>query len=303
MIVKPKLVSLLSNWYSGATLLTILLNAHSRIVSNGESMFFDDNDTRRYDCSCGKYIDECEFFAATTAPMRLPDGAGWDKRLFVQVPRFSRRPLLRSLLQSPRFECALRQQLINIVPAYRDVRERFLQAQLQFFADARRLSGAPIYLDGTKSIRRAQLFARDGRSELKILHLIRDGRGFCASYVKNKRPTPSWADAAEAWVSYITQVEQFARTFPSVPLLVVKYEDLCRSTPEVLRATCQFLDIPGESPGADMLQGAHILGNRMRRNFSGAIVEDTSWKEKLDQGTQAQLTSLMKPQLEQFGYL
>ena len=303
MIVKPKLVSLLSNWYSGATLLTILLNTQSQIVSNGESMFFDENDNRRYDCSCGKYIDECEFFEAATGPMRLPDGSGWDKRLFVHVPRFSRKPVLRSLVQSPRFECALRRKFIDIVPAYRNVRDRFLDAQLQFFANARRLSGASIYLDGTKSIRRAQLFARDDRCEMRALHLIRDGRGFCASYVKNMRPTPSWPDAAKTWVSYIAQVEHFSRAFPSVPLLTVKYEDLCRSTAEVLRATCQFLDLPYEQPGADMLKGAHILGNRMRRTFSGAIVEDTSWKEKLDEHAQTRLTSLMKPQLEQFGYL
>lgn len=303
MTAQPKLVSLLANWYSGATLLTILLNAHSQIVSNGESMFFDEDDNRRYDCSCGKYIDECEFFEAAAGSMRLPDTAGWDKRLFVQVPHFSRKPVLRSLVHSPRFECALRHNFINIVPAYRDIRNRFLEAQLQFFANARRISGAPIYLDGTKSIRRAQLFARDDRSEMRALHLIRDGRGFCASYVKNMRPAPSWSDAATAWVSYITQVEEFSKTFPSIPILLVRYEDLCRSTAEVMGAVCQFLEIPYEQPGADLLKGAHILGNRMRRTFSGAITEDTSWKERLDKSTQTQLMSLMKRQLRQFGYL
>lgn len=306
MIVKPKLVSLLANWYSGATLLTILLNAQSQIVSNGESMFFDEDDNRRYDCSCGKYIDECEFFEAAAGSMRLADATGWDKRLFVHVPRLSRKPLLRSLVHSPRFECALRHKFINVVPPYRDIRDRFLEAQLQFFANARRLSGASIYLDGTKSIRRAQLFARDARCDMRAVHLIRDGRGFCASYIKNMkhmRPIPTWSDAAKAWVSYIAQVERFSRAFPSVPVLLVKYEDLCRSTAEVIGIACQFLDIPYEQPGADMLRGAHILGNRMRRTFSGEIAEDTSWKQKLDRSTQRQLTSLMKRQLEQFGYL
>jgi len=303
MTAKPKLVSLLANWYSGATLLTILLNAHSEIVSNGESMFFDENDTRRYDCSCGKYIDECEFYETTTKHMRLPDAPGWDKQLFVQVPCFSRKPLFRSLLHSPRFESALRHELINIVRTYHRSRDRFLEAQLQFFANAREYSDASIYLDGTKSIRRAQLFARDDRCEMRVLHLVRDGRGFCASYVRNMRPVPTWSDAAKAWVGYVAQVDQFSRSFPSVPVLVVRYEDLCRSTTDVIRAVCRFLEVPYEEPGADMMKGAHILGNRMRRTFSGAIVEDTSWKEKLDNRTQMELTSLMKRQLEQFGYL
>lgn len=303
MSVKPKLVPLLANWYSGATLLTILLNAHSEIISNGESMLFDENDTRRYDCSCGKYVDECEFYGATTGAMRLPGGAGWDKQLFVQVPRFTHRPVLRTVLQSPRFESTLRHQLIGMTPTYRDIRERFLQAQLQFFASARRISGASIYLDGTKSIRRAQLFARDGRCEMRGLHLIRDGRGFCASYMKNMRPAPHWSDAAKAWLSYIDQVDRFSRAFPSVPILVVKYEDLCRSTAEVIGAICRFLDISYEEPAADMMKDAHILGNRMRRTFDGTVVEDTSWKEKLDSDIRTKLTSLMKRQLERFGYL
>ena len=303
MTVKPKLVSLLANWYSGATLLTILLNGHSQIVSNGETMFFDESDRRRYDCSCGKYIDECEFYEATTRHMRLSDAMGWDKRLFVQVPTFSRKRVLRSLLESPRFESALRHRVIDAVPLYRSARERFLEAQLQFFANARKFVGASIYLDGTKSIRRAQLFARDDRCDMKILHMIRDGRGFCVSYRKHIRPQPSWADAAKAWVSYIEQVDKFSRAFPSVRVLEVRYEDLCRSTAETMRSVCQFLDVPYEEPGANTMKDAHILGNRMRRNFSGAIVEDTAWKEKLNDATQLELTSLMKRQLERFGYL
>lgn len=299
---KPKLVSLLSNWYSGATLLTILLNAHSRIVSNGESMFFDENDDKRYDCSCGSYIDECAFFEATTRHMRPAGAAGWDKRLFVHVPCFSRNPVLHTLLHSVRLECHLRHRFINATPAYRSIRDRFLDAQLQFFSNARSQSGASIYLDGTKSIRRAQLFARDDRCDMKILHLVRDGRGFCASDIKNTRGATRPTDAAQAWVSYIEHVDRLAKLFPSVPVLVVRYEDLCRSTAEVMRTICGYLDIPYEEPGADPMRGAHILGNRMRRKFNGEIQEDTSWKERLDQDTQTQLTSMMKPQLERFGY-
>ena len=302
-VIKPKLVSLLANWYSGATLLTILLNGHSQIVSNGETMFFDENDRTRYDCSCGKYIDECEFYEATTGHMRLRGAVDWDKRLFVQTPRFSQTPVVRSLLESPRFESALRRQVINAVPGYRRVKDRFLQAQLQFFANARKFAGASIYLDGTKSIRRAQLFARDDRCEMKAIHMVRDGRGFCVSYRKHIRPVPTWPDAARAWLGYIAQVDQFSRSFPSVPVLEVRYEDLCRSTAEVIRSACQFLEIPCEEPGADVMENAHILGNRMRRTFSGAIVEDVSWREELNDKTRRQLTSMMQRQLARFGYL
>ena len=286
----PKPVSLLANISSGATLLTFLLSAHSPAVSNGETMFFNERDSKRYDCSCGKYIDECDFYNAATRHMRLPGNASRDKRLFAQVPTLSRTPFVRSLLHSIHFECTLRRRLIDAVPAYRRERNRFLTAQLQFFANAKALSGASVYLDGTKSIPRAQLLARDGR-------------GFCSSYVKHVHPTPSWADAAKAWTRYIAWVDAFSRRFPAVPVLPVRYEDLCRGTGDVLRAITRFLEIPDEEPGTGLTRPAHILGNRMRRAYGGAIVEDTSWKTTLDERTQAKLTSLMKPQLERFGYL
>jgi hypothetical protein len=301
---KTRFVSLLANWYSGATLFTILLNRHSQIVSNGESMFFSDQDTHRYDCSCGRFVDECDFYRQATNHMWVASAGGWDKSLFVQVPTFSRNRILRSFFQSWRFEGKLRNHVINAIPEYRTIRDRFLQAQLKFFANARRLAGAPIYLDGTKSVRRAQMFARHIPHDMKVLHLVRDGRAFCVSYQKYERSQPTLNQAANAWLSYIAQIDQFTAAFPLVPVLTTRYEDLCRSTAETLGTVCRFLEIPYEDlVSADTTEHTHILGNEMRKTFTGSIVESTSWREKLDRSTQLKLTSLMKNQLERFGYL
>lgn len=305
---KPQVVALLSNWFSGATLLTILLASHSEIVSNGEAMSFDERDKDRYDCTCGKYIDECDFYKATAAHMWLPDGGGWDPRLFVHAPRFSRNPIMRHFLGSWRYESAWRDRLMDLVGPYRSIRDGFLDAQLRFFDNAMRESGASIYLDGTKSIRRAQLLARSGRCEMKVLHMIRDGRGFCLSRLKAiaaERPaeSPNVGDAANAWVRYVGWVDAFSRSFPSVPLLTVRYEDLCRSTTETLRTVFGFLEIPYEDVNRGVRKDVHILGNRFRRNFNGAIVEDTKWRNTFDQRTQDRITSMMRPQLERFGYV
>lgn len=301
---RPKLASLLSNWYSGATLFTILLDGQGQIVSNGESMLFHEADERRYDCTCGKYIDECDFYRAAAQHMQLPDGAGWDRQLFVHVPSFSHRRVLGSFLGSWRYESALRHHVINVVPAFCSTRDRFLEAQLRFFDNAKKLAGAAVYLDGTKSIRRAQLFARDGRSDMKALHLIRDGRAYCASYAKYELPLGrTIADGVKAWLRYIEQVDRFSSAFPTVPVLTVRYEDLCRNTQATLHAVCRFLEIPYEDTQAKMAKGAHILGNAMRRTFDGVIVESTSWRQTLDRETQSMLTSLLRRQLERFGYL
>jgi len=301
---RPKLLSLLANWSSGATLFTILLDAHSQIVSNGESLPFGADDDERYDCSCGRYIDECEFYSAAAGHMRLADGSGWDRTLFVPVPTLSKIPVFRSFLQAWMFEGALRNRIIDTVPAYSKTTQRFLDAHLRFFENARRLAGAPIYLDGTKSTRRAQLFARDGRSEMKVIHMIRDGRGFSHSYLKHwSHETRNVATPARLWLRYISEVDKFAKAFPSVPLLTVRYEDLCRSTTETMKTVYRFLDVPYEEFDGTAPQPTHLLGNRMRRSFDGKIREDTSWKQEMDSRTERRATSIMKSGLRRFGYL
>lgn len=306
--IRPKFVSLLANWYSGATLTTILLNSHSQIVSNGESMYFDENDTRRYDCACGKYIEECEFFRTAASHMMLGDGAGWNKNIFVHVPAFSRNPIIRSFLRSWRYEGRIRELFIDSYRPYREMRDAFLRAQVEFFDNAKRISGASIYMDGTKSIRRAQLFARnaagkEGLRGMRAIHLVRDGRAFCYSYMKNENGRRTLRDASDTWLRYVAQVDTFMETFPQVPVLTVRHEDLCRSTVETVKRICNFLEIPYEDVRTGAGKEAHILGHEMRRVFRGEIKEDTSWQTKLDPGALSALSSTMRGQLKRFGYL
>lgn len=307
-VSKPKVTSLLSNWFSGATLLTILLSNHSDIVSNGEAMYFDEKDSNRYDCSCGKYIEECEFYEAAAKHMRVTNGTGWDRQVFVQAPSFSQNTILRHFLRSSRYESVLRDRVIGLVGAYRTVRNRFLDAQLRFVDNAMRISGASMYLDGTKSIRRAQLLARSDRCEMKVLHMVRDGRGFSLSYVNamtaaRQTENASVTSAAKAWTRYIAWVDEFSRDFPAIPVLTVRYEDLCRSTAETIRSICAFLELPYEDVTMGTMKGIHILGNSMRRKFNGEIVEDTAWRYAFDQRTQSVMTLMMRRELERFGYV
>jgi hypothetical protein len=304
MVPTVKLVSLFSNWFSGATLFTILLDAHSQVVSNGESLPFDSGDNTRYDCSCGKYLDECEFYQNAARHMRSPDTGGWDREVFVQVPTFSTKPLARFFLSSPRTESILRSYIIETIPQYHRKKERFLEAQIQFFTNATKLTGASIYLDGTKSIRRAQLFAGDSRCAMKAIHFIRDGRAYCYSYLNHTDVTlEDISKAAKQWLYYIQQVDKFAKSFPNIPILMVRYEDLCHSTTTVMKTVTEFLGVAYEESKITNMNNKHILGNRMRRTFKGEIVEDSSWKEKLSSKIQAEITGIMRDELGRFGYL
>jgi len=118
-----------------------------------------------------------------------------------------------------------------MVPQYRNRHAEFMDAHVQFFANSLNYTRKETYVDGTKSIRRAYLLANDNRLDVKLLHLVRDGRAFCCSFIKaRKLPISSVSLAAKEWQKYIKDVDKFSNRFPGIPVKTVRYEDLCRNS-------------------------------------------------------------------------
>ena len=299
------LVSLLSNWYSGATLFSILLNNHSQLVTNGEAFPTNGMDNRSYICSCGKPLLECEFYQQAAFHMISENATEWQKELFVQLPCYSNLKLVNSWLTSVRYLYKLRDITISTIPRFQIINTDFITAQLRFFLNSMEIERASYYVDGTKSVRRAELFADNKNCDQKIIHLVRDGRGFFASYKHHKH----WSKknigyVARAWLRYINLVDIFSRRHPEIPLLVVRYEDLCHDPEKTMMNVCNFLEIPYQ----DRLLGKtivrhHVLGNRMRNTFNGKIIEDMSWKAILSKEEIDTVTYIMINDLRRFSYI
>ena len=92
------LVFLFSNWYSGATLFSFILNNHSQLVCNGEALPFryettgDDN----YTCSCGSQIKKCDFFS-NAASVFLDEKGQWSDDFSI-LPNIVKNKKLNGLL-------------------------------------------------------------------------------------------------------------------------------------------------------------------------------------------------------------
>ena len=181
---------------------------------------------------------------------------------------------------------------------------QYLTSHELFYERALKYSKSRCYIDGTKSIRRAELFIQYGKtSNPKIIYLIRDGRAFCYSYLKNKALSKGHLkEAANAWLSYINLVNEFSLRHPSIDLITVRYEDLCSNPHAALTKICNFLDLEFEEEMITELSEHHIFGNRMRNSFNGIIKEDLSWKSQFTSSEIEELNTLLKPQLENYGY-
>lgn len=304
---RVRVASMLAPAYSGATLFAILLNRHGEITCNGET--FPPPRGYPMKCSCGMMQIECGYYRQVAGHMLAPDGEQWDDDLFAHVPRYWRSSRLLDRAFGGFWLSGMMNRLRNAscaaVPVLRRKDRDFLEAHNQFIIKSLTLNQTKIYVDGTKSYRRIELLSTAGRYDLKAIHLVRDGRAFCYSYLKNKKLSRSdLPEAARLWIKSLRKVDIYHRRFPDVPLLLVRYEDICRDRPRVLSAVCEFLGL-GYDPAMASSEPCpmHVIGNRMRHSYDGSVREDRSWEQEMSPGEVAAVTKIMEPYLARFGYL
>lgn len=299
-----KYAFLLSNWYSGATLLSLLLNSNKDLICNGETFPFNLNDKRRHSCSCGEFIDECSFYQESAwVDTQKNFSDSWDYSRAVILPRFHKIDILNRYLSSPLQESKIRNLLTDASGVSVNI-ENFLKEQEAFYENASRYKGAKMYIDGTKSIRRLQLFANTfSEKKFKVIHLVRDGRAFCNSFRKNrKKGEKSLLAAANEWNEYIKLVDDTANRFHNIEIKHIKYEDLCSSKELTLNSISEFLDFEISKSFKNRNFIPHVLGNRMRKNFSNEVKEDITWKQELSEEKIKIITKKMKRYLDRFEY-
>lgn len=297
-----ELTFMFCNWYSGGTLFSIILNSSSDITCNGEVFPWQGGGIKN-DCSCGETVLNCQFYNYCASEMKKDNGS-FDLDVFRVLPKLSGIKTVNRYLNSFLLFPRIKEYIIKKFPPWKSRLNFFICNHIKFFEKALKLEGKKIYIDGTKNIRRAELFVGADNVNIKVIHLIRDGRGFCNSWVKNRgcSKESGLEVAANDWNDYILQVDEFSNRYPEVPVLTVKYEDLCRDL-EVQQSRIQdFMSLAGrwEKVGGNPF---HILGNRMRRSFSGDIQEDLSWQSELSSEQVEQIESIMKKQLERYGYI
>ena len=295
---------MLANWYSGATLLALVISRHSKVECNGETFPFGPRDASRYDCTCGEYLEDCKFFRTACSHMWSEDENGWDRSVFCQVPALSRNTFLDRLLRSVETIPTVIRPVAGWSRSIRGIQRAFIDAHVRFYDQAVEYSGRSVYVDGTKSIRRAQLFLENTPRRLRVVHLIRDGRAFANSFRKNRHmDMTALPEAAKQWNEYIHHVDQFQRRSGRVEVLTLRYEDLCRTPEDFLNELFTFLGVPYEDVLSVRRSDAHVLGNRMRREFTNVIREDESWKQEIDAAGRDSLNTMMHEGLTRFGYL
>jgi hypothetical protein len=285
--------------FHGATLFALLLNNHSEISALGDTL-----PRRSYDqlCSCGQRVSRCAFWAEV------------DRR--VEADRFSScpylLPVIPRLVKGRQLNSACNLSLAaaawiagpalwKIAP---DAHGEFVDVIDEFERAVLEAHGTSIFVDGHKNLARALVLASmtPRRRPLKLLHLVRDPRGYRSSSRRHLRRTVE-ADGRK-WRRQHGLILHVAKMLGRADYIRIRYEDLCREPEGVMDRVFHFLGLGSQAvvglPREE--KKSHLMGNRMLHSFDGTVRLDASWLENLTVGEQEMTLRMAGRLARRFGY-
>jgi hypothetical protein len=287
--------------FHGATLLALLLNNHSKVSALGDTV-----PSRAFDqaCACTKKVSECPFWQTVRSEIgtdRFAHSGVWLPNLpfalhsknFALLSRMAEAGIdgRVRLFPSPTANQLVDRTIGNLAAGLLPIvwqrfprhTKTFVQAHLAFYELVRRLHQTNLVVDGTKST--AKVFALralvPGISAIKVIHLVRDPRGFVASWQKNVGNARTNV-IASMWADMHRRIQLLTKKV-GIDSLAVKYETLCSQPDVQMNAVFRFLGVEPQAvcaPPRDKRKH-HLMGNKMVFSFDGGVKLDERWRKRL----------------------
>ncbi|MCI0692988.1 sulfotransferase [candidate division KSB1 bacterium] len=260
---------------SGSTLLDAVLGAHPAVVSVGEAWYHARWQANNFACTCGAPFNACEFWQAVAAKLRQ-----WKTAVAI-TPVTRHREKLLSVLQLYTGAPLLSAERVN----------RYGRASYQLFKAVQRVAGKTVVLDSSKNPLRLLYLCLSGYFNVKIIHLVRDGRAYVNSTSKRVQmpaqegwisPQNVWRTTGR-WILTNSLSRRVCAELPDIPSCLIKYEEFSAAPEAATRRLCEFLQL---EYGPAMLEGAgaaahNISGSRWRYQARRAIRLDEAWRQEL----------------------
>jgi hypothetical protein len=276
-------VYLTSANYSGSTLLTFLLNGHPQIATIGE-LKGASKDPETHMCSCGTAIGRCPFWTRVLEGLHQRGVPFRHENVYSQCgfriadSSFANR-MVRHYYRAAPLELA-RDVLIALSPACRRAFPRIVKTNEAFVDVVSEVTQARIFLDSSKDPIRLKYLLRVDSLAVKVIHMIRDGRGVMNSAMKRLNCSPE--EGVTEWVRREGEIARILRKVPEERRLRLRYEDLCANPVKELERVFRFLGVAPEDANLDFRSVEHhILGNAMRFEKTSEIRQDTKWMREL----------------------
>ena len=308
-LANPKVICISGVGHCGSTVMAITLSNHPRIEYVGElhkvpRSGWTPNETRR--CSCGQRVDQCDYWRQVYD--RWTEHVGKDcLRDYVALQkRFERsRGAMLRLLYQKKFRTNAFIEYSHMTSAlYRSLSE---------------VSGAEIIADSSKNPVRAYAISLTNQIDLRVIHLIRDGRGMVWSYKKPRiqnieagiptgRPPRSAWRSAFYWLRRNLETEWVLGKIGEERVKRVIYEDFVENPETQLQRLSELVgkDLTGLAElmanGSLRAEGHMGSGNHVRMNKSIVIRHDAAWRQGLSERDRKKFWLVAGRLAKRYGY-
>ncbi len=257
----PTIVYVLAAGHSGSTLLSMLLNAHSRMHALSE-------------------IDKLSRYLRDPERGRRPLQSAFWQAVRGRYEASSGRPFAEIELRRPRGRRLGDAELARWADAYEHLARAIALA-----------SGKPILVDASKDGEQFELLLRAARFDVRVVELLRDGRGVVHAY---QRKYGGFARGYRIWSRSLRTAARMRPRFAPNHWLTLRYEDLARAPADELARVCAFLGVAYEPAMLSFRHAAWegIAGNRMSGGTSEAIVLDERWRREVSWPSRALFAAL-----------
>lgn len=283
MADKIKYVFILSERYSGSTLLSFLLASHPGISTIGERRKFYNNslksDSKALTCSCGLPFDKCEHWTeirSTFLGKTEEQNLNLSKN-FTEIHLFENR-WFRKLASKLFLEVASR-KLLFLFPFKKRLKQA-LRLNHALISSILEVDGKKVFLDSSKTMGQLLFLSQIESLEIRVIWLTRDPRAQVSSHLKYNNH--SIHKATNFWIKSMRLNERVLRNL-KISHTKLRYEDLCSNPELALQNLFDFLEMPSNYSLEFREKKQHIMGNySMRLGTDNKIEERNDWKSRLN---------------------
>ncbi len=251
---------------SGTTALATFLGNNNKIQNIGEMhQFFEYLDENK-ECSCGKLLNECEF---------------WKNKIDNPTQEYSANS--RKLSEKMESHSSIIKHLMN---SFSNVEyKRYIDLHQSIFDSIQSDSKKSTLLDSSKYIGRALALNKLDNIELKIIYVVRDVRGVINSFSKKVQTSKSPLSTIVYYLLINLVAEFISRFIFRKKVIKIRYEDLINNPNSLFDRLESFLnlnlqDVKGKVERQKAFEIGHIVGgNRLKKNKEIYFRKDVSWKK------------------------
>lgn len=307
--IMNKLGYILSHAYSGSTLISMMLGAHSQIVSLGEfqggsaELVNHPELVETYICSCGTRVLDCPFWNGLADYLqkkgvknaRFPDLGN----RFIPGRRMVLFKLINRSLRSGFLENLRLSFLRRFPPGSRFIHKICHNNRLAM-EEILRMTKSSVFVDASKNPARLEYLSFTPEWDIYPILLTRDPRGIGLSVLKRKKGDA--LSAAKTWRRYHLFALRTLKRMKT-PYYHIRYEDLCLNPNESMSLLHRYFGlVPEDWPPPSPLPVYHVLGNDMRMNFKGMVRPPARWKEHMASQDRRIIERICGPLIREFGY-